>query len=239
LLIVGAGGFARETAEAVRAINEVSPTWNLLGFLDDDPALKGVVVDGLPVLGPVADIREHGSAQLVVTIGNPQNFTVRPRIVRRLALRAERYATIVHPAAIIPPSAKVGPGTVILATTVATTSVTIGSHVVIMPGVVLTHDDVIDDYATFGTGARLAGSVHVCEGAYIGAGALIRENRTVGPWALVGMAAAVTKDVPAGEVWAGIPARYLRDVELPDHLRPTANRRPTRQAMTASYRGSV
>ena len=38
LLIVGAGGFARETVEAIRAINAIEPTWRLLGLLDDDPA---------------------------------------------------------------------------------------------------------------------------------------------------------------------------------------------------------
>ncbi|MFD0823542.1 sugar acetyltransferase, partial [Micromonospora zhanjiangensis] len=48
LVIVGAGGFARETAAAVRAVNQVRPTWRLLGFLDDNPALRGVERAGLP-----------------------------------------------------------------------------------------------------------------------------------------------------------------------------------------------
>jgi sugar O-acyltransferase (sialic acid O-acetyltransferase NeuD family) len=216
LLIIGAGGFGRETAEAVRAVNQAQPGWDLIGFLDDNPAQEGAIVEGVKVLGPVDALADHPDACVVITIGNPDNFTVRRRIARRLALPPERYATIVHPAAIIPPSVQVGPGTVILATTVATTAVTIGSHVVVMPGVVFTHDDVVEDYATFGTAVRLAGGVHIGEGAYIGAGALVREKRAVGAWALVGMAAAVTKDVPPGEVWAGIPARYFRDVDLRD-----------------------
>jgi sugar O-acyltransferase (sialic acid O-acetyltransferase NeuD family) len=224
LLVVGAGGFGRETAEAVRACNAQGPTWDLIGFLDDSPSQQGATVEGLKVVGPVEAISDYPDAHVVITIGNPDNFTVRRQIVRRLGLPASRYATLVHPAAVIPPAAEVGPGTVILATTVATTAVTIGSHVVVMPGVVFTHDDMVEDFATFGTGARLAGVVHIREGAYIGAGALIREKRSVGAWALVGMGAAVTRDIPAGEVWAGTPARYFRDVNLPDDLRAELGR---------------
>jgi acetyltransferase-like isoleucine patch superfamily enzyme len=66
-----------------------------------------------------------------------------------------------------------------------------------------------------GSGARLAGGVTVGTGAYLGAGCLVREGCTIGPWALVGMGAAVTRDIPAGQVWVGVPARYLRTVDLP------------------------
>ena len=218
LLIIGAGGMGRETAEAVRAINRESPAWDLLGFLDDGLAARGepVIVDDLPVLGPIADVSLFPDARVVVTIGSPQNFLSRRRIVRALELSSDRYATIIHPAAVIPCSAMVGPGTVILATAVATSPVVIGAHVMVMPAVVLTHDDRVEDFATLASGVRLAGGVRIGEGAYIGAGALIREQRSIGRWALVGMGAAVTRDIPAGQVWAGIPARYLRDGAGPD-----------------------
>ena len=213
LLIVGAGGFGREAAEAVRAVNAERPTWELRGFLDDDPSLEGRELDGLPVLGPPAALERHGDASLVVSVGNPDNYVARKRIVERLGVPPSRYATIVHPAAVVPPSARLGAGTVILATAVATTGVWVGAHVVVMPGVVLTHDCRVGDYATLGAGARLAGGARIEEGAYVGSGALVREHRAIGAWALVGMGAVVTRDVPAGEVWAGVPARFLRRVE--------------------------
>jgi acetyltransferase-like isoleucine patch superfamily enzyme len=79
-----------------------------------------------------------------------------------------------------------------------------------MPHVTLTHDDVIEDFATVASGVCLGGGVQVGRGAYVGAGALVREYRTIGSGALVGMGAIVTRDIPAQEVWAGVPARYVR-----------------------------
>jgi sugar O-acyltransferase (sialic acid O-acetyltransferase NeuD family) len=211
LLIAGAGGFGRETAEAVRAVNAERPTWCLRGFLDDGRV--GEVVDGLPVVGPIDALEDHPDAAVVVTIGNPRNYFSRRAVVERLALDPERYATIVHPAASIPSTVRLGPGTVVLATAVATAAMRIGAHVAVMPGAVFTYDDEVSDYATFGAGVRLSGGVTVERGAYVGSGALVREYRTIGTWSLVGMGAVVTCDIPPREVWAGVPARRVRLVD--------------------------
>jgi sugar O-acyltransferase (sialic acid O-acetyltransferase NeuD family) len=219
LLLVGAGGFGRETAEAVRAINQRNESWKLLGFLDEAPALQGGEVDGLPVLGPIDAVDRYPDAALTVCTGHPRNYFSRKRIVRRLGLDPARYATLVHPGAALATSTAVGPGSVVLAGVVTTAAVQLGAHVAVMPGVVLTHDDVVADYATFGAGARLAGRVRVDEGAYVGSGALVRENRTIGAWSLVGMGSVVLDDVPPGEVWVGVPARRLRAVDLPSDVR--------------------
>lgn len=215
LLIVGAGGFSRETAEAVKALNAVQPTWRLLGFLDDSPALQGTLIGGVPVLGPIDLVDEHPHARIVITTGRPDNYVSRRLISRRLGLEDDRYATIVHPTATIGTSCHVGAGSVLLAHADLTADVVVGRHVAVMPQVVLPHDVLIDDFATLASGVRVGGACHVAEGAYIGSAACLRERITIGAWAMVGMGSVVTRDVPSERLWWGSPARDVDRASLP------------------------
>ncbi|MEV6006838.1 acetyltransferase [Streptomyces sp. NPDC051976] len=216
LVLIGAGGFARETAQAVRDViaddeaHGRRARWQFLGHLDDDPALHGRDVDGVPVLGGTGLLRDLPGARTVVCVGSPRDYAVRARLVRRLALPEHRYATVVHPTAVVSRTSRVGPGSVLLAHCVLTAAVRVGAHVAVMPQVVLTHDDVVADFATLASGVRLGGGARLERGAYVGAGSLVREFTTVGAWSLVGMGSTVLGAVPPGEVWAGSPARRLR-----------------------------
>jgi sugar O-acyltransferase (sialic acid O-acetyltransferase NeuD family) len=209
LLLVGASGLGRETAEAVRAGDE----WDLVGWADDDPTLWGTAVDGLPVLGSPEVLLEHERWSAVLCPGSGR---ARRRIADRLAglgLAQERYATVVHPTAVTPGSCQIGTGSILLAGTVLTASVELGRHGVLMPGVVLTHDDVLGDHVTVCARVALAGGVAVGDGAYLGTGCSVRENLSVGAWSTVGMGSVVLRDVPPHEVWAGVPARRLRSAQ--------------------------
>ncbi|MER7561394.1 acetyltransferase [Streptomyces sp. NPDC097941] len=211
LVIVGAGGFARETAQAVADTG----AFELLGHLDDNADLHGTDVAGVPVLGGCDLIHELPEARVVICVGNPRDYAARARLVRRLALPEERYATVVHPSAVVSADSGIGPGSVLLAHCVLTAAVRVGAHVAVMPQVVLTHDDVVEDYATLTSGVRLGGGVRLERGAYVGSGALVREGATVGAWSQIGMGSAVLDDVPPGEVWVGSPARRLRAAGTP------------------------
>jgi sugar O-acyltransferase (sialic acid O-acetyltransferase NeuD family) len=215
LLVVGAGGFAREAAETARAIHSVDGSVSLLGFLDDDPTLHGTTVGGTPVLGPVEAVSDHPDAVVVVAVGRPDAYTVRRELVARLGLPTDRYATLVHPAASVGSTCSVGSGTVVLAQVVMTADVMVGHHVVVMPQVVLPHDVRVDDYATLASGVRLGGGVHVGTGAYVASGVGVREGCRIGSWALVGMGSTVLQDVPDERVWFGSPARDVRRAPLP------------------------
>ena len=203
LVILGAGGFGRETA---RAALDGGYEGTLLGFLDDDPGLAGATVAGLPVLGSVAALADLPDAQVVVATGRPDNFTSRARIVTGLGIDRARWATVVHPGASLAADTTVGPGSVILAGVIATTGVRIGSHVAVMPSVVLTHDVQVGDFATIASAVALAGGVRVGDGAYLGAATVVREGLSVGSWAMTGMASLVLADVPAHRLWFGSPA---------------------------------
>jgi sugar O-acyltransferase (sialic acid O-acetyltransferase NeuD family) len=206
LLLVGSGGFARESAAAAR----LRPDWIVLGFCDDDPARHGTVVDGLPVLGPAELVHEHPDAAVLLCVGSPRRPASRAALADRLELPAERYATLVHMAASVAPGVELGAGTILLAGVVVTSPQQVGVHVMVMPLTVLTHDDAVGDFVTLATRVALGGSVTVGRAAYLGAGSVVREDLTIGAGALVGMGSVVLHDVPPGEVWVGNPARRLR-----------------------------
>ena len=54
----------------------------------------------------------------------------------------------------------------------------------------------------------------MCKGATIGAGSTIRPGLTIGENAFVAAGSVVTKDIPAGELWMGNPARYIRKTDF-------------------------
>lgn len=206
LLLVGGGGLAREVLAAARLLPE---EFEPLGALDDDPARHGADLDGLPVLGGSELVHEVGEAAVVVCVANARRPRARLAVVERLGLPPERYAAVVHPAASVAAGAEVGPGAVLMAGVVVTAPLRLGAHVVAMPHVLITHDDVVEDGVTFAGRASLGGAVRVGRSAYLGQGSSVREGVAIGEGAVVGMGAVVLQDVPAGEVWAGVPARRI------------------------------
>jgi sugar O-acyltransferase (sialic acid O-acetyltransferase NeuD family) len=215
LFIIGAGGFARETAEAVRAVNAVDPVWNLLGFLDDDAGRHGDVVGGVPVVGSPDLVHEQLDAEVLICTGRPDNYVSRRQIAERLALAPERYATVIHPAATIGSTCRLGRGSVLLANVDLTAAVQVGRHVAVMPQVVLTHDVRVGDWATLSAGVRVGGGCEIQDGAYVGSGACLRQGVTIGAWAMIGMGALVTRDVPGERLWYGSPARDMDRAPIP------------------------
>lgn len=205
MILVAAGGLARETAAAARAAGHA-----VRGCVDDDTGLHGRLLNGwLPVLGGLDQVRQHPDEPLVLCAGRGR---VRRLLAGRLAevgVTADRYTTVVHPSVDLPPSCAVGPGAVLLAGCVLTAAVRLGRHVVCMPGVTLTHDDTVDDYATLCAGVTLGGGVSVGEAAYLGMAASVREGVQVGADSLLGMGSVLLRDLPAGQTWAGNPARPL------------------------------
>jgi len=204
VVLVAASGLAREVAvAAARAGLEV------VGAVDDDPRLHGTTLPGgLPVLGGLDALRDHPDAAVVLC---PGRGAARAALAARLRGGGPvRFATVVDPSCVVPPSCEVGEGSVLLAGTVLTASVRVGRHVVCMPHVTLTHDDVVEDHVTIAAGVRLGGRVRVADGAYLGMGAMVRQDLVVGAGATLGMGAVLLEDLPPGGTWAGVPARPVR-----------------------------
>jgi sugar O-acyltransferase (sialic acid O-acetyltransferase NeuD family) len=213
LILIAAGGLARE----VLAVLENQTAYEVLGVVDDDPALHGRSVGGVPVLGPLEVISEHPDARLAICAGRGKaRELIRSRLAS-LGLDDDRFATLIDPSVRVPSSARIGVGAILLGGTVLTADVEIGRHVVIMPNATLTHDDQIADFVTICAGVALGGSVQVGRGAYVGMNASVRENLAVGPYSVVGMGSVVIRPVEGDTVVGGNPARYIdRSSESPE-----------------------
>lgn len=48
--------------------------------------------------------------------------------------------------------------------------------------------------------------------AFIGAGCMILKGVTIGACSIVGAGSVVTKSIPANQVWAGNPAKFIRNL---------------------------
>lgn len=205
LLLVAASGLAREALVVVRAQGSHA----IVGFLDDAETLSGTTIEGVPVLGPIADVSRYPDAELIVCAGRGSS---REAIVARLTshgVPTSRFASVVHHSVLVPEGCRVGPGAIILGGVVMTASVSIGAHVVVMPNATLTHDCELQDFTTVCAGVALGGHVTLQRGAYIGMNASVREHVKVGVRSVLGMGSVLLRDLPAGETWAGVPARTL------------------------------
>ena len=69
LIIIGASGFGREVAWLVERINQKNPTWNLLGFIDDNDDIQGNIINGYKVLDKTESIANYGDTYFVCAVG--------------------------------------------------------------------------------------------------------------------------------------------------------------------------
>jgi UDP-2-acetamido-3-amino-2,3-dideoxy-glucuronate N-acetyltransferase len=132
------------------------------------------------------------------------------------------HGTRIWQFAVVLPGAKIGRDCNICAHTFVEGGVVIGDRVTVKSGVFLWDGLIIEDDAFLGPNATFTNDplprskvrapypvTTVKRGASIGAGAVILPGLTIGENAMVGAGAVVTKSVPAGETWAGNPARAI------------------------------
>lgn len=167
LLVVGAGGHGRSVAEAA----ELSGQFEVVGFLDDSmPA--GETVLGVSVLGPVASMAHHRAAadQAIVAIGNN---AVREKLKQQLAAAGFKWATVVHPRAIVSPSAVLGAGSAVMAGAIVGTEARLGVVSIVNCGAVVDHHATVEDFGHLGVSASMAGGTVLGRGAWMQAGAAL------------------------------------------------------------------
>lgn len=197
-------------ADAIRAGGD-----HVLGFIDADPEKLGTVVEpggakivhleadwGIEIGGPLS--LPAGADGIVVALGDG-----RRRLEIVLKLGDLGAPAVVHPAAVVSPSAEIGRGSVVFAGAVVNSAARIGRAVIINSAAVVEHDCEVADGAHVSPGAVLSGGVSLGARSWIGSGAIVIHRIRIGADVVVGAGGVVIDDLPDGAKVGGVPARPL------------------------------
>ncbi|MBN9417053.1 MAG: acetyltransferase [Candidatus Eremiobacteraeota bacterium] len=195
LALLGAGGHGKVVCRVAQRAG-----FEVVGFYDD--FATGSVL-GLPVLGRFAEAGAF-EGKLFVSLGR-NDF-------RAQLFRAERSVVLIDPSAVVDETVRIGLGTVVMAGAVVNVDSVIGENCILNTGCSVDHDCVIEDHVHLCPGTHLAGTVRVGSGVMLGTGTSVIPGRSIGAGSVVGAGAAVVRDLPAGIVATGVPARVVRDV---------------------------
>jgi sugar O-acyltransferase (sialic acid O-acetyltransferase NeuD family) len=202
--VIGAGGHGKVVCDAALAAGLGEP----FGFVDDNQALVGTRVLGVPVIGPLTSLA--GPAEIVLVMGIGSNAA------RRRAFESARslgytVREVIHPAALIGRECRIGAGAVLLARVTVNAGSQIGENVILNTACSIDHDCRIGAHAHVAPGTTLAGNVIVGDEAFLGAGVVAIPGVSIGARAVVGAGAVVVRDLPADCRARGVPARAVTE----------------------------
>lgn len=204
LAIVGASGHGKVVADIAECCG-----WGAVEFFDDAYTDQTSMVRGnWPVVGTLSDLLSgvSGYTGVIVAIGDNQ---VRKSISQSLLAAGANLVTLVHPLAIVSRYAEIGAGSVVVAGAVINAYAVIGSGAIINTGSSIDHDCHLDDYVHISPGVHLAGGVKIRSCCWVGIGACVKQQVTIGANVTVGAGSVVVHNILDNLTVVGVPARPL------------------------------
>lgn len=208
IICFAAGGHAAVVLDALQAMDRQA---TFCGFVDKFKAV-GDQICGYPVVGGDDD------RDAVCKAVSPTHYfiglgSVRGGAGNRKSLfeKAQSFdlesVEVIHPSAVVSPSAAIGTASVIMAGAIIQPRARIGVNVIVNTRASVDHDCVIGDHSHIAPGATLSGNVTVGEDTLIGVGASVMQGVKIGNGVTVGAGAVVVRDIPDGSTVYGVPAR--------------------------------
>lgn len=215
IIIIGGMGNGTVVLSTITDINRESPTWEIVGFLND---FETEPINGYPIVGKIdfeiaQEFLKDDNVFFIYTLISTKLNHKHLNKLLNLQIPDERFAIIIHPTAVVSEYAKIGYGVSIQPFVNIGPNVTIENHVQIYSQSLIGHNSTLENYTYIANNACVGASAHLKEGAYLGTNCTTLENITLGKWSLAGIGSVVIKDVPEYTKVVGNPSRVIGKVE--------------------------
>mgnify|MGYP003635964386 FL=1 len=134
----------------------------------------------------------------------------RARVINKLP-KETKYFTFIHPSVhIMDDNIEIGYGSFIGANSILTTNIKLGNHTLLNRGNHIGHDTIAGDFFSMMPCAVIGGNVTLGDNVYLGSCSNVREKIYVNSNVVIGMNAAVVKDIKTPGVYVGVPAKKIK-----------------------------
>ena len=210
IVVIGAGGFAREVKFLIDDINENKKKYDFLGYIVSDLNKLGKYDSSDEVLGDFSWFDKHSDPlSVAIGIGNPN---VRLKLGYELSEKYHHISCppLIHPNVIFDKnSCTIEDGAIICSSTVMTVNVHVKKFSLINLCCTVGHEAVIGDGSVINPTVNISGGVNIGVCVLIGTGAQLLQYVKIGDNSVIGAGACVIKSVPPNEIWGGVPAKLL------------------------------
>lgn len=210
IAVFGAGGLGREIACLIRMINEENPTWNLIGFFDDNPDLKGTSNEYGKVLGGMDDLNVWAEPlDVVLAIGSPRAIKL---VSERITNPRISFPNLIAPGTIFLDRDNIsfGKGNIICVGCSFSCNVHVGNFNLFNSFISVGHDTTIANYNALMPAVRISGAVQIGEENFIGCAAVILQQIKIGRQTTIGANATVLRKTKDGNTYMGTPATIVK-----------------------------
>lgn len=208
IIIVGAGGFGREVKMLIDQINLDNSKYVVVGFIDD-LITKGTKINGIEVLGTLDYLNSITSkVNLVIAVGSP---ILKKKIINSINNNLIHYPTLIHPNVQIGVDDMfIGKGCIICSSCLLTVNINLQDFVTLNLQCTIGHDTKIGSFSSLMPAVNISGEVNIDDCVYIGTGAKVINQVTIGENSIIGAGAIVTKSIPSNCTALGMPARPVK-----------------------------
>jgi len=214
VILLGAGGHAKVVLDLLQG-----SVRTVIGVCDPNLAIEGVDTwRGIPVLGDDSAIHQYvpESVELANGMGSLPGSLTRQWLHLTFSQQGYRFATLVHPSAVLGTGVTLAQGVQVMAGCVIQADTCIGVGTIINTAAQIDHDGQIGSHVHIAPGAVLSGEVMVEENAHIGPNATLIQGKCIGRGAIVGAGTTVLRDIPAYHQLTGPPPPKPQPLQQPD-----------------------
>ena len=206
LVIIGAGGFAREVLAWAEQSVQFGREWTIKGFIDDNPeALRDRPSPGR-LLGRIQDYQPQDEDRFVCAIGMP---APKRECSELIAARGGRFTRIIHRTSVLGHEVELGDGVILCPHTVVSANNRLGRSVAVNLHSSVDHDAQVGDWTQINSHCDITGGAIIGSEVWFGSHVVVAPGVRVGDRARLGAGAVILRDVDPGITVAGVPARRI------------------------------